>query len=96
MIQAQKRLYKILLSTVNEKRLMKKSKGESWEAKDMMDLMTEVEDEDGEGMDNETITDLIFGMLFAGHESSAFTTMWAVLFLTDHPHIFQKAKVRVL
>ncbi|XP_022923280.1 beta-amyrin 11-oxidase-like [Cucurbita moschata] len=91
-LKARKRLYEILLSIVNEKRLMKKSKGESWEAKDMMDLMIEVEDEDGEGMDNETIADLIFGKLFAGQETSAFTTMWAIIFLTDHPHIFQKAK----
>ncbi|XP_023007793.1 beta-amyrin 11-oxidase-like isoform X2 [Cucurbita maxima] len=91
-LKARKRLYEILLSIVNEKRLMKKSKGESWEAQDMMDLMIEVEDEDGEGMDNETIADLIFGKLFAGQETSAFTTMWAIIFLTDHPHLFQKAK----
>jgi len=62
----------------------------------MIDLILEAEDEDGEGMDNETIADLIFGKLFAGQETSAFTTMWAIIFLTDHPHIFQKAKVRVL
>ncbi|CAK9321529.1 unnamed protein product [Citrullus colocynthis] len=91
-LKARKRLVEILQSIVNEKRLVKKSKGESWEAKDMMDLMIEVRDEDGEGMDDETIVDLIFGKLFAGQETSAFTTMWAILFLTNNPHVFQKAK----
>ena len=59
----------------------------------MMDLLMEVKDEDGEELDDETIRDLIFGKLFAGHETSAYTAMWAVLFLTKHPHIFQRAKV---
>ena len=84
----------ILQSILDEKRMVKKSKGENWKAKDMMDLLMEVRDEDGEGFDDETITEMIFSMLFGGQETSAFTTMWAILFLTDNPHIFQKAKVR--
>ncbi|XP_022155498.1 beta-amyrin 11-oxidase-like [Momordica charantia] len=91
--QARKRLVEILQSIINKKRSVKKSKAESWEAKDMMDLLIDLKDEDGdEELDDETIVDLIFGKLFAGHETSAYTTMWAVLFLMDHPHIFKKAK----
>ncbi|KAE8650039.1 hypothetical protein Csa_010739 [Cucumis sativus] len=89
---ARKGLHEILQSILDEKRTVKKSKGENWEAKDMMDLLMEVRDEDGEGFDDETITEMIFSMLFGGQETSAFTSMWAVLFLTDNPHIFQKAK----
>ena len=88
-------MHEILQSILDEKRTVKKSKGENWEAKDMMDLLMEVRDEDGEGFDDETITEMIFSMLFGGQETSAFTSMWAVLFLTDNPHIFQKAKVRL-
>ncbi|KAL4027102.1 hypothetical protein IC575_015562 [Cucumis melo] len=91
-LKARKRLHEILQSILDEKKMVKKRKGESWEAKDMMDLLMEVRDEDGEGFDDETITEMIFGMLFGGQETSAFTTMWAILFLTDNPHIFQKAK----
>ncbi|XP_022145397.1 beta-amyrin 11-oxidase-like, partial [Momordica charantia] len=91
-LKARKRLLEILQSIVSKKRFVKKNNGKNWEAKDMMDLMIEVRDEDGEELDDETIIDLIFGKLFAGHETSADTAMWAVLFLTDHPHIFQKAK----
>ncbi|KAE8650036.1 beta-amyrin 11-oxidase isoform X2 [Cucumis sativus] len=91
-LMAGKRLNEIFQSYLDEKRMVKKSKGENWEAKDMMDLLMEVRDEDGEGFDDETIRELIFGMLFGGQETTAFTTMWAVLFLTDNPHIFQKAK----
>ncbi|KAA0053062.1 beta-amyrin 11-oxidase-like isoform X1 [Cucumis melo var. makuwa] len=90
--KSRKRLNEILQSILDEKRMVKKSKGENWKAKDMMDLLMEVRDEDGEGFDDETITEMIFSMLFGGQETSAFTTMWAVLFLTDNPHIFQKAK----
>ncbi|XP_038905894.1 beta-amyrin 11-oxidase-like [Benincasa hispida] len=91
-LKAKRRLHEILQSIVKEKRLVKKRKMESWEAKDMMDLLIEVRDEDDEGIDDETIVDLIFGMLFAAQESSAVTTMWATLFLTDNPHVFQKVK----
>ncbi|KAE8650037.1 hypothetical protein Csa_010027 [Cucumis sativus] len=94
-LMAGKRLNEILQSYLDEKRMVKKSKGENWEAKDMMDLLMEVRDEDGEGFDDETITEIIFGMLFGGQETTAFTTMWAVLFLTDNPHIFQKAKTTI-
>ncbi|XP_023007796.1 beta-amyrin 11-oxidase-like isoform X1 [Cucurbita maxima] len=91
-LKARKKLLDILQSIIDQKRLVRKRQGTSWEAKDMMDLLMEVKDEDGEELDDETIRDLIFGKLFAGHETSAYTAMWAVLFLTKHPHIFQRAK----
>ena len=69
--------------------------GKSWEAKDMMDLLMDVKDEDGEELDDEAIIDLIFGNLFAGHETSSVTAMWVVLFLTKHPHVFQRSKVSI-
>ncbi|XP_008448714.2 beta-amyrin 11-oxidase-like [Cucumis melo] len=90
--KAREKLMERLQCIIDEKRSMKTRKGENWEAKDTMDLLIDVKDEDGEELDDETIRDLIFGKLFAGHETSAYTAMWAVLFLTDHPHTFQKAK----
>ncbi|XP_008448712.2 beta-amyrin 11-oxidase-like isoform X1 [Cucumis melo] len=91
-LKARKELLSLLQSIINQKRMEKKKEGENWEAKDMMDLLIELKDEDGEELDDETIRDLIFGKLFAGHETSAYTAMWAVLFLTNHPHILQRTK----
>ncbi|XP_038905890.1 beta-amyrin 11-oxidase-like [Benincasa hispida] len=91
-LKGRKQLLTILQSIINQKRLVKEREGKKWEAKDMMDLLMELKDEEGEELDDETIKDLIFGKLFAGHETSAYTAMWAILFLTNHPHIFQKAK----
>ncbi|KAA8522078.1 hypothetical protein F0562_012608 [Nyssa sinensis] len=58
----------------------------------MMDLLMEVQDEDGRKLSDEEIIDLIIIYLLAGHESSAHATTWAVIFLQEHPQIFQKAK----
>lgn len=59
----------------------------------MMDMLIEAKDEDGWQMEDEDITDLLLVFLLAGHESSAHAIMWTLIYLTQHPLSFQKAKV---
>ncbi|MBA0788689.1 hypothetical protein Gotri_027586 [Gossypium trilobum] len=58
----------------------------------MLDALMEVKDEKGETLEDEEIIDIMLMYLNAGHESSAHTTMWATIFLQQHPHFLQKAK----
>ena len=72
---------------------MKNKVGEN-RKKDMADLLLEVRDEDGEGLDDGCIIDLLIGFFFAGHETSAHTIMRAIMFLSENPETLRKAKVR--
>lgn len=58
-----------------------------------MDALIEVEDEDGRKLEDEDIIDVLIMYLNAGHESSGHITMWATVFLQEHPECFRKAKV---
>lgn len=62
-------------------------------AKDMMDALIDVADEDGRKLNDEDIIDIMLMYLNAGHESSGHITMWATFFLQKHPEYLQKAKV---
>lgn len=59
----------------------------------MIDLLIEAEDENGKKLEDVHIIDLLIINLLAGHESSAHASMWAVLYLNQHPEMLQKAKV---
>lgn len=63
--------------------------------KNMLDMLMEVEDEDKRKLEEEDIIDILLMYLLAGHETSAHGTMWAAIYLQEHPDIFQKAKVRL-
>jgi len=82
---------KLLQALVDQKRRnnnkVKKMK------KDMMDLLMEVKDEEGRMLEDEDIIDLLIVFLLAGHESSAHGILWTIIYLIDHPHVFQRAKV---
>lgn len=94
LLQARRKLVKILQAVVDERRARKRNDSKSDEKKDMMELLMEVEDENGEKLEDEEIIDVILMYLNAGHESSAHATMWATLFLHQHPECLHKAKVR--
>lgn len=61
--------------------------------KDMMDALIEVEDDNGRRLTDEEIIDVLIMYLNAGHESSGHITMWATVFLQEHPECLEKAKV---
>ncbi|XP_024026528.1 ent-kaurenoic acid oxidase 2 isoform X1 [Morus notabilis] len=90
-LKARKKLVKILQDVIDRRRV-KKEKILLQEKKDMMDLLLDVEDDDGRKLDDEEIADVILMYLNAGHESTAHATLWAILFLYEHPEYLQKAK----
>jgi len=65
-------------------------------AKDMMNALIDVEDENGKKLSGEDITDILLMYLNAGHESSGHIIMWTTYFLQTHPHFFKKAKVSTM
>ncbi|XP_075640900.1 ent-kaurenoic acid oxidase 2-like isoform X1 [Castanea sativa] len=89
-LKARKKLVKIFQAVVDGRRARKRS-NLSETQKDMMELLMDVE-ENGRKLDDEEIIDIILMYLNAGHESSAHATMWAALFLQQHPECLQKAK----
>ncbi|WJX27608.1 Ent-kaurenoic acid oxidase 1, variant 3 [Trifolium repens] len=92
-LKARKILVAIFQSIVDKRRNERKEKllpGQK--AKDMMDSLIDVEDENGRKLGDDEIIDIMLMYLNAGHESSGHITMWATNFLQGHPNIFRKAK----
>nr|AQQ13664.1 beta-amyrin 11-oxidase [Glycyrrhiza uralensis] len=92
-LEARKKLAKIVQPVVDERRLMiENGQQEGDQRKDLIDILLEVKDENGRKLEDEDISDLLIGLLFAGHESTATSLMWSITYLTQHPHILKKAK----
>lgn len=89
--KARKNLVAIFQSIVDERRKQRKQCIPK-KAKDMMDALIDVEDENGRKLGDEYIIDIMLMYLNAGHESSGHITMWATYFLQKHPEYLQKAK----
>jgi cytochrome P450 len=92
--QARKNLVAIFQSIVDERRNIRKIYSTN-KAKDMMDSLIDVEDDNGRKLSDEAIIDIMLMYLNAGHESSGHITMWATYFLQKHPEYLQKAKVLI-
>ncbi|EPS65596.1 hypothetical protein M569_09175, partial [Genlisea aurea] len=94
-LKARKNLVRILQGVVSERRSVKRTEegcSEKKKKRDMMDALMDVEDEGGRRLSDEEIIDVLVMYLNAGHESSAHITMWAVVFLQNHPRVFERAK----
>ncbi|KEH37116.1 putative cytochrome P450 [Medicago truncatula] len=90
-LKARKNLVAIFQSIVDERRNIRKRYSQK-KAKDMMDSLIDVEDDNGRKLGDEDIIDIMLMYLNAGHESSGHITMWATYFLQKHPEYLQKAK----
>ncbi|XP_050238573.1 ent-kaurenoic acid oxidase 1-like [Mercurialis annua] len=87
-LKARKKLVAIIQLIVDARRAER-----SWsKKKDMLDALLDVEDEKGRKMSDDEIIDVLVMYLNAGHESSAHITMWATVFLQEHPQFLHKAK----
>ncbi|KAL4271773.1 hypothetical protein GQ457_13G025040 [Hibiscus cannabinus] len=89
-LKARKKLVKMIGDEVDERRA--KASVLADRKKGMMDLLMEVENDKGEKLEDEHIIDLLLVILFAGHESTAHTVMWAIIYLNHHPEMLQEAK----
>ncbi|XP_038686082.1 beta-amyrin 11-oxidase-like [Tripterygium wilfordii] len=92
-LKARRRLVEIVNAAIEERKIENKRGVDfSNEKKSMLDLLLEVDDEDGEKMDNITIIDLLGSLVFGGHETTAIAIMWLLIYLHDNPKILQKVK----
>ncbi|RHN78088.1 putative beta-amyrin 11-oxidase [Medicago truncatula] len=91
-LMAREKLAKLVKPIVEERRSMIKN-GEKTKDKDLLDIFLEARDEDGWKPDDDDIIDMLIGIVLAGHEATANTMMWSMIYLTQNPHIMKKAKV---
>lgn len=63
--------------------------------RDLIDIFLEATDEDGWKFEDDDIIDSLVGLVLAGHETTATAMMWSIIYLTQHPHIMKKAKVKI-
>ncbi|KAE9594864.1 putative cytochrome P450 [Lupinus albus] len=89
--KARKNLVTMFQSIVDERRKLR-NEYIPIKAKDMMDALIDVKDENGRKLEDEEIIDIMLMYLNAGHESSGHITMWATYFLQKHPKYLHKAK----
>ncbi|GAU44943.1 hypothetical protein TSUD_351580 [Trifolium subterraneum] len=68
MKKSRKKISKILQPIVEERKMMIKNGEHAGERKDLMDIILEIKDENGRKLEDEDISDLLVGLLFAGHE----------------------------
>ncbi|CAI8605412.1 unnamed protein product [Vicia faba] len=87
-IMAREKLVKLVKPIVEERRRMIKH----GERKDLLDVFLEARDEDGWKYEDEDIIDILIGIVLAGHETTANSMMWSMIYLTQNPHILEKAK----
>ncbi|KAI4332918.1 hypothetical protein L6164_017788 [Bauhinia variegata] len=90
-LKARKRLADTLQGVIDARRKLRRD-GKYSGAKDMMDNLMDVEDENKTKLEDQQIVDVLIMYLNAGHESSGHTTMWAAFYLEKYPEVFQKAK----
>lgn len=89
--QARKNLVATFQSIVDERRRQRREDSRK-EARDMMDVLMDAEDESGRKLSDEEMIDVMMMYLNAGHESSGHITMWATVMLQKHPEYLQRAK----
>ena len=75
------------------RKLMSFNKLRKWN--DTMEALIVTQDEDGRVLSNDEIIDILLMYLNAGHESSAHSIMWILIYLKRYPQYFDKVKVRL-
>jgi cytochrome P450 len=76
--------------------MMTTKNGQIGEKNDLLNILLEINDEEGEKLEDKDIIDLLISLLFGGHDSTAAGMMWTIMHLTQHPHCMKKAKVNYL
>ncbi|XP_027336880.1 beta-amyrin 11-oxidase-like [Abrus precatorius] len=89
-LEARKKIAKIVQSVVDVRK-MKIESGQT-ERKDLIDILLQVNGDQGQRLEDEDINDLLLGFLLAGHESSGTGLMSSMIYLSENPDIMKKAK----
>ncbi|MED6147186.1 hypothetical protein PIB30_041769 [Stylosanthes scabra] len=95
-LKNRKKVEEIVQSIVEERKLMIKNGNEVREKKDLVDILLEVEDVNGRKLKGEDIVNMLVLFLLAGHVSTATVIMWSMVYLTNNPLAFNKAKEEIL
>ncbi|KAI4327251.1 hypothetical protein L6164_019735 [Bauhinia variegata] len=91
-LKARRKLVGIIECILEERKMMMKTGDQREGKKDLVDVLLEVEDEDGQKLEEKEIIDLL--LQFAGHESTSPGIMWSLIYLAQHPQVMNKAMVR--
>ncbi|MED6170628.1 hypothetical protein PIB30_032913 [Stylosanthes scabra] len=91
-LRSRRKLIKIVKSVV-EDRKVKIENGKVTEKNDLIDVLVDLEDEiNGRKLKSEDIVDLLLLFLIAGHATTGAFMMWSLIYLTNNPLAFNKAK----
>ncbi|WPF89746.1 cytochrome P450 [Cyanobacterium aponinum AL20118] len=84
-LRIKKRLDDLIYREIEERRKEKNS-----ERVDMLSLLLEAKDENGEGLTNQELRDELMLILFAGHETTAIAMSWALYWIHYYPEVKEK------
>lgn len=86
----------IFEKVVNERRLKNESGKSKIAKRNILDQLLASEDEEGRKFSDEKIVCFIILYAFGGFVSTAVTATWALIYLQQHSHFLQKAKVKIM
>jgi cytochrome P450 len=78
---------------VNE--IIARHRKDTQERKDLLSLLLNARDEDGNPMPDEYVRNNILTLFFAGHETTANTLTWALYYLSHHPQVLKTLQQEV-
>lgn len=79
-------LNKVVFRLIDERRRQLAGSSDSVKKKDLLTRLLQATDEDGSGMDDQSLRDELMTLLVAGQETSAILLTWALLMFALHPH----------
>ncbi len=84
-IRVRTRIYELLQAEIEEKRANPEKLGD-----DILSLMLNVTDEDGQPMSDDELKDELMTLLVAGHETTATSLAWSFYWLEKNPEVKEK------
>ncbi|HSE40967.1 MAG TPA: cytochrome P450, partial [Acidobacteriota bacterium] len=86
------RAYHNVFKNLDEKiyKIIKRRRSSPEQTEDLLSMLMEARDEQGTGMDDRELRDVIMSIFFAGHETSALALTWTYYLLSHHPEVEQK------
>ena len=70
--------------------ITRQRRGEKEERSDLLTMLLQLADEDGEGMSDREIRDEVVTLMMAGHETTASALTWTWMLLAQHPEVEEK------